>query len=708
MASSGFSPAAPPEVINTDVEPALLRANPTVAQIRQHADERTKRHKAMSCIQNCVSDVIFTRIMACETPKQTWDKLKEEFQGTERTSIRLLGEQFSEARIVEKEQRRASRMEEHQEGAFQANAKATSSTSAYKGKKNWKNRPKPDAARGGDRLCRFCKRPGHPEARCWFRPDAVCQYYKKKGHVKRVCKEKGRPGQNQPQHKGEEDRVAEDTSDHEEQVFAVSCLAGHYKSSKGWLLDTGYTNHMSPDASIFKTLDKSCKTRVKIGNGQFINAEGKGEVLICTATDDKIIKNVLLVPEIDRNLLSIAQLLEKGYSVVFKGQECQITNPNGSSLMTVTMSDKFFEVDWSGDSHSAHTASTENTKLWHQRLGHANFKSMAQMVSKEMVENFTKTVHIEDVCEVCQMGKQARLLFPANTTWRASSKLELVHTDVCGPMRTESLSGNRYFILFIDDYTRYCWVYFLKHKSKVVQVFMKFKAAMETETGCKIKTIRSDNGAEYTSAQFQILCNNAGIKHQLTNVYTPQQNGVSERKKRSLMDMARCLPFQKNLPKTIWAEAVNTAVYLQNRLPTKALDQKTPFEGWFGFKPSLAHLRVFGCLCYAQVPAVKRNKLDKRAQAGILVGYSSVKKGYRILDPSANKVQVSRDIVFNEKSYWNWERNQPEAISEELMTDQFDSEQNEPDMDVDDEPVRGTRTLADVYERAHVSQEEPG
>ncbi|KAG8490019.1 hypothetical protein CXB51_016093 [Gossypium anomalum] len=501
MASSGFSPAAPPvfngegfhiwvvkmrtylqafdlwEVVNTDVEPAPLRANPTVAQIRQHADERTKRHKAISCIQNCVSDVIFTRIMACKTPKQAWDKLKEEFQGTERTrqqqllnlrrdfenlkmkeeetvkqysdrimavvnSIRLLGEQFSETRIVEKvlstlperyeakissledsrnlatisltelinalyaqEQRRASRMEEHQEGAFQAKAKATSSASAYKGKKNWKNRPKPDAARGGDQLCRFCKRPGHPEARCWFRPDAMCPHCKKKGHVERVCKEKGRPGQNQPQNKGKEARVAEDTSDHEEQVFTVSCLAGHNKGSKGWLLDSGCTNHMLPDTSIFKTLDKSCKTRVKIGNGQFINAEGKGEVLICTAAGDKIIKNVLLVPEIDRNLLSIAQLLEKGYSVVFKGQECQITDPNGSSLMTVTMSDKCFEVDWSGDSHSAHTASTEDTKLWHQRLGHANFKSIARMVSKEMVENFTKTVQNEDVCEVCQMGK---------------------------------------------------------------------------------------------------------------------------------------------------------------------------------------------------------------------------------------------------------------------------------------------------------------
>ncbi|XP_017621737.1 uncharacterized protein LOC108465859 [Gossypium arboreum] len=252
-------------------------------------------------------------------------------------NIRLLGEQFSEARIVEKvlstlperyeEQRRASRMEEHQEGAFQAKAKAASSTSAYKGKKNWKSRPKPDAARGGDRLCRFCKRPGHPETRCWFRPDVVCQHCKKKGHVERVCKEKDRPGQNQLQHKGEEARVAENNSDHEEQVFAVSCLAGQGKGSKGWLLDSGCTNHMSPDATIFKTLDRSCKTRVKIGNGQFIKAEGKGNVLICTATGDKIIKNVLLVPEIDRNLLSISQLLEKDTQLCSRARSAKLLIP---------------------------------------------------------------------------------------------------------------------------------------------------------------------------------------------------------------------------------------------------------------------------------------------------------------------------------------------------------------------------------------------
>ncbi|KAG8495997.1 hypothetical protein CXB51_009246 [Gossypium anomalum] len=274
-------------------------------------------------------------------------------------------------------------------------------------------------------------------------------------------------------------------------------------------------------------------------------------------------------------------------------------------------------------------------------------------------------------------------------------------------MKTQTLNSSRYFILFIDDFSRYCWIYFLKNKSEVTSVFLKFKTAVETETGCKLKTLRLDNGTEYTSSGFNTFCDEACIKHQLTNTYTPQQNGVSERKNRSLMDMARCLLFEKNLPKNMWAGAVNTAVHLQNRLPTKALQHKTPFEAWFGFKPSLTHLRVFGCLCYAQIPAVKRSKLDKKTQADILVGYSSVKKGYRTFDPSTNKVMVSKDVVFNEKACWNWDKNEPEAVFEEFVADQTEPEQSGLEMDIDDEPVRGTRPLAEIYKRALVATVEP-
>ncbi|XP_016725652.1 uncharacterized protein [Gossypium hirsutum] len=200
-------------------------------------------------------------------------------------------------------------------------------------------------------------------------------------------------------------------------------------------------------------------------------------------------------------------------------------------------------------------------------------------------------------------------------------------------------------------------------KSEVASIFLKFKAAAESETGCKLKTLRFDNGTEYTSSGIHLFYDEAGIKHQLTNTYTLQKNGVSERKNKSLLDMARCLIFERNLPKTFWAEAVNTTVYLQNKLLTKALAQKTPFEAWFRFKPSLAHLRVFGCVCYAHVPVAKRDKLAKKAQ--------------------------------------------PDAVSEDLATNQTEVDQNGPEIDIDDGPVRGTRPLAEIYERAHVAAIEP-
>ncbi|KAH9704279.1 hypothetical protein KPL70_011388 [Citrus sinensis] len=151
-------------------------------------------------------------------------------------------------------------------------------------------------------------------------------------------------------------------------------------------------------------------------------------------------------------------------------------------------------------------------------------------------------------------------------------------------------------MVLIDDFSRMCWVYFLKQKSEVASVFWKFKTWIENQSGCKIKVIRSDNGTEYTADKFAKFCEAAGIEHQLTATYTPQQNGVSERKNRTVMEMARCLLFEKEMPKMFWADAVNTAIFLQNRLPTNALKGKTPFEAWFGFKPSINNLRIFGCI----------------------------------------------------------------------------------------------------------------
>ncbi|GKV52681.1 hypothetical protein SLEP1_g59252 [Rubroshorea leprosula] len=200
------------------------------------------------------------------------------------------------------------------------------------------------------------------------------------------------------------------------------------------------------------------------------------------------------------------------------------------------------------------------------------------------------------------------------------------------------------------------WVYFMSSKAQVFSVFKKFKVLVENQSGYKIKTLRSDNGKEYTSKKFDSFCEDAGIAHQLTVPYTPQQNGVSERKSRTTIEMARCMLHEKKLPKNFWAEAVYIAIYLLNGLPTKAVQGKTPIEAWFGVKPSAHHLKNFGSICYTHVPDAKRTELDVKAEIGILVGYSTKSKGYRVYNLQSGKISIHRDVQVDEDSHWDWDK----------------------------------------------------
>ncbi|TYK23235.1 Retrovirus-related Pol polyprotein from transposon TNT 1-94 [Cucumis melo var. makuwa] len=217
------------------------------------------------------------------------------------------------------------------------------------------------------------------------------------------------------------------------------------------------------------------------------------------------------------------------------------------------------------------------------KVGHHHHQGLLQLT--ELALDFPKLSEEISSCKACHFGKQNRKSFP-KSSWRATQKLQLNHTDVAGPQRTPSLKGSLYHIAFIDDFTRMCWIFFLKFKSEVAHVFWKFKERVENESGFKIQIVRSDNGKEYVSAEFDKFCEDSGIKHQLIASYTHQQNGVSERRNRYIMEMTRCMLHEKSLPKKFWAEAANTAVFLQNRLPTKAVKEKTPFEAWYGYKPS--------------------------------------------------------------------------------------------------------------------------
>lgn len=191
--------------------------------------------------------------------------------------------------------------------------------------------------------------------------------------------------------------------------------------------------------------------------------------------------------------------------------------------------------------HSAMRVTSKESDLWHKRLGHFNLKTLEYMFKNKLAEDLGEIVSYSDPCPSCSLGKQSRKPFPKTALKRATRTLELLHSDICGPMSTKSLGNNLYFVLFIDDYTRMTWVYFLKQKSEVFSVFKRFKQMIEVQSGLKIKVLRTDNGGEYTSNEFKAFCDEFGIVHQLTIPYSPQQNGVAERKNRTVMEMARCL-----------------------------------------------------------------------------------------------------------------------------------------------------------------------
>ena len=215
-------------------------------------------------------------------------------------------------------------------------------------------------------------------------------------------------------------------------------------------------------------------------------------------------------------------------------------------------------------------------------------------------------------------------------------------------------AGNKYFMLLVDDFSRKMWVYMLKTKDEALSCFKKFKLLVENGTRNTIQVFRTDRGGEFCSKEFEDFCANSGILKHYTAPYTPQQNGVVERRNRTVTAMKRSLLKERDVPVKFWGEAVKHAVYILNKLPTRSLSQVTPHEVWFGQKPSVADLKVFGCVCYMKVPSIFTRKLDDRSQLLVHFGRESGTKAYRLYDPISGRIHVSRDVTFDEHKSWDW------------------------------------------------------
>lgn len=410
---------------------------------------------------------------------------------------------------------------------------------------------------------------------------------------------------------------------------------------------------MSCHKDWFDELQEQSDIEVTVANNETIRSSGVGEVKLETRNGTKVISDVVLVPELKTNLLSVSKMVKKGYAVTFAKNGCTVYKQmgfsvSGEAIVTASEYGGLYKVDvvqekayFTGKNDSEH-------QLWHRRLGHLNNASM-NLLKNGMANGISFSSTKINECVVCALGKQNRQPFK-NSDSRADQKLQLVHTDICGAMPRESWSGARYVLTFIDDCTRKIFIYFLKAKSEVYEKFKEFQIMVENQTECRIKTLRSDNGTEYVNNKFQQYLKSKGIIHQTTVPYTPEQNGVAERTNRSIVEKARCLLQEGKCNERMWAEAINATVYLKNRSPHRSVNG-VPEELWSNKKIDLSHLKVFGCLAHSHVPEQQRRKFDAKSKPYTFVGYCEETKGYRLFDRESKKIIKSRNVIFYENQF---------------------------------------------------------
>lgn len=338
-----------------------------------------------------------------------------------------------------------------------------------------------------------------------------------------------------------------------------------------WIIDSGATKHMSPCRSLFtEYVPFRVRESVSLGNGTVCDALGIGHVVVSMLCNGEMkrytLSDVLYVPRIVNNFFSVTAATLKGHQVTFAGKQCTI-HRDGKLITTGSSKNHIWYVDCLKNYVCAVLKTKCDVDLRHQRLGHVHVKRLRQAVNNDLIIGVDSVSGDDSFCEACVQGKQTRKPFGSATNVQTTQKLQLNHSDVCGPMSTPSLGGSRYFVTFTDDYTCCSRVYFLKWKSEVLEKFKEFKSEATNCTGLKIMTLCTDNGGEYTSREFEAYPKMKGIRHELTVPYTPQQNGVAERLNRTLQETALSQIVHAGLPISFWADSISTACYVRNRLP---------------------------------------------------------------------------------------------------------------------------------------------
>ncbi|PKU78985.1 Retrovirus-related Pol polyprotein from transposon TNT 1-94 [Dendrobium catenatum] len=424
----------------------------------------------------------------------------------------------------------------------------------------------------------------------------------------------------------------------------------HLADTNDWILDSGASSHLTSDnANLQQSVPYNGYDSISIANGSNMSIQNSGQGLLPLPESQRklYLKQIYHVPSLNHNLLSVSSLAsDNNVSVCFTPNEFIIKSlqDNRVLLRGPKLHGLYHIKTPIRCNNAVLTKSASTNSLWHARLGHPHSKKL-HLLSK--IDPDINNVSLNSVCVSCNVSKSHKHFFSLRSSL-CNKPFQLVHSDVWGPAPTGSFNGFRYYVIFTDDFTRFTWLYLIHTKDEVLTKFQHLFNLVLNNFNIKIHAIQSDGGGEYNSTAFRKFLDHHGITHRMSCPHTPEQNGVAERKNRHLLDLTRTLMHAANLSLPFWAEAVSTANYLVNRLPSSTIQNQTPYYRLYGRHASYSHLRTFGCLCFPWTKPYAPHKLAPRSQVCIFLGYSSNHKGYRCLQIATNRIYISRHVVFCE------------------------------------------------------------
>ena len=467
-----------------------------------------------------------------------------------------------------------------------------------------------------------------------------------------------------------------------------------------WWVDTGAGVHVCADISLFTSYQVTGHGSLLMGNGASASVHGVGTVDL-KFTSGRIVqlKNVQHVPAIKKNLVSGSLLCREGFKLVFESNKLVVTK-YGLFVGKGYESGGMFRLSLADFCNKVvnHIHSNVNeSEVWHSRLCHISFGVMTRLAKLDLIPSFTLAKGSK--CLSCVQAKQPRKPHKAAEE-RHLAPLELIHSDLCEMNGVLTKGGKRYFMTLIDDSTRYCYVYLLNTKDEALHYFKIYKAEVENQLEKKIKRVRSDRGGEYFSSEFDSFCAEHGIIHERTPPYSPQSNGVAERKNRTLTDLVNAMLDTSGLSKAWWGEAILTACHVLNKVPTKD-NEITPYEKWAKRRTTLSYLRTWGCLAKVNVPIPKKRKLGHKTVDCINLGYAKNSVGYRFLvvksevpDQKIGTIMESKDATFFEdifpmRDMQSTSRQESEETPEPAIPMEYYEQTHDENPEEDDEETLG-------------------